>query len=174
MIVVLVADTSVLVDLERGALLDATFASGLVFAVPDALYQKELAADIGPGLLRLGLRVVTLGPDEVSLAQQVFNQRRASLSLEDCFALACAARESHQLLTGDKALTAAARDRGIPVHGLLWLLDELANQGAAPPSLLHAGLEKIAAHRRARLPSAEVQARLRRWGNPLDPAAAPE
>ncbi len=39
---VLVSDTSALVDLERGSLLDAAFRLPFEFVVPDLLYEREL------------------------------------------------------------------------------------------------------------------------------------
>jgi hypothetical protein len=164
--IVLVADTSVLIDLDRGSLLHPVFASGLTFAVPDALYDKELAQDNGPYLKQLGLVVLSLSPREVMLAQEVFNECRATLSLADCFALACATRAAHKLLTGDAALKAQARQRGLIVHGLLWLLDELDTQALTPRPILRDGLATILDHPRARLPHAEVQRRLKQWAEP--------
>jgi hypothetical protein len=41
--VILVSDTSVLIDLERGEFLDPCFKLPFVFAVPDLLYNRELA-----------------------------------------------------------------------------------------------------------------------------------
>lgn len=38
----LVADMSVLIDLERGALLETCFRLPFLFAVPDLLYRREL------------------------------------------------------------------------------------------------------------------------------------
>ena len=49
--IILVSDTSVLIDLERGALLESAFSCGLTMVVPDLLYARELAAENGP-LLR--------------------------------------------------------------------------------------------------------------------------
>lgn len=40
--VILVSDTSVIIDLERGDLLEAAFKLPYGFAVPDALYRSEL------------------------------------------------------------------------------------------------------------------------------------
>ena len=39
---ILVADTSALVDLEHGSLLEATFRMPFEFTVPDPLYDREL------------------------------------------------------------------------------------------------------------------------------------
>ena len=43
--IILVSDTSVLIDLERGSLLELAFSCGLVMVVPDLLYTRELASE---------------------------------------------------------------------------------------------------------------------------------
>src|SRR5882762_725453 len=54
---ILVSDTSVLIDLDRGGLLEAVFVLPHAFAVPDVLYDRELQGEWGEQLQRLGLRV---------------------------------------------------------------------------------------------------------------------
>ena len=54
---VLVSDTSVIIDLERGDILETVFALDAVFAVPDLLFRRELAGPLGDRLLALGLQV---------------------------------------------------------------------------------------------------------------------
>lgn len=159
--VLLVSDTSVLVDLERGGLLEASFGCGLTMVVPDILYERELAAHNGPYLKTLGLGVVSLSPAEVQLAQSV-NTARKALSLPDAFALSCAMRPEHTLVTGDKTLRAEAAARRITVVGLLWLLDHMAEVGVSKEQLRE-GLSRICAHVRCRLPAAEVKERLASW-----------
>jgi predicted nucleic acid-binding protein len=105
--IILVSDTSVLIDLERGGLLEPAFSCGLTMVVPDLLYARELEADNGPLLRRLGLGVVALVPDEVAFAQQL-RKLQPGLSLPDCFALSCARRPGYALVTGDKLLRAEA------------------------------------------------------------------
>ncbi len=160
--IILVSDTSILIDLERGGLLESTFICGLTMIVPDLLYQKELENENGQYLRSLGLGVVTLTPDEVTLAQAVRTQR-PTLSLPDCFALACAQRPDHALVTGDKALRKEATGRVVEVYGLLWLLDQMVASNAVAISLIHAGLNQIFEHQRCRLPADEVKARLSAW-----------
>ncbi|ROZ74933.1 hypothetical protein [Ramlibacter sp. WS9] len=157
----LVSDTSILIDLERGGLLATAFAAGMPMVVPDILYQREIAEYNGPYLRELGLQVVELTPAEVQLAQEV-NQARPTLSLTDCFALSCATRAGHILVTGDRALRTEATSRQVEVVGLLWLLDRLAEVGVDLPTL-RAGLDQIANHPRCRVPSGEVRARLAAW-----------
>jgi hypothetical protein len=67
----LVSDTSVLIDLDRGGLLDCCFKPPFEFAVPDLLYARELEAFGGPRLVARGLRVEELTGEEVTAAQNV-------------------------------------------------------------------------------------------------------
>lgn len=160
--IILVSDTSVLIDLERGGLLEHAFSCGLTMVVPDLLYARELESDIGPFLRNLGLGVVALNPDEVDFAQQLRRERPA-LSLPDCFALSCARRQDHALVSGDKILRTEARERHCAVFGLLWILDRMDTSGKVGAAMLHEGLSRIWNHPCRRLPKAEVMERLHRW-----------
>ncbi|MDR2208276.1 MAG: hypothetical protein LBE22_04805 [Azoarcus sp.] len=160
--IILVSDTSVLIDLERGGLLEPAFSSGLTMVVPDLLYERELAADNGELLRQLGLGVVALTPDEVTFAQQL-RTLRSGLSLPDCFAPSYARRPNHVLLTGDKLLRTEALSRQCVVYGLLWILDQMEMSGKIGAAMLHEGLTRISNHQRCRLPKNEVLARLHRW-----------
>jgi len=160
--IVIVSDTSVLIDLERGGLLEHAFACGMTIAVPDLLYQVELEPYNGAYLQKLGLGVATLSPGEVALAQTI-KVECIALSLPDCFALSCALRTDHALVTGDKVLRAEAEQRNAQVYGLLWFLDQMDASGRVSKEILHEGLTKIEAHPRCRLPKAEVTNRLDRW-----------
>lgn len=160
---ILVSDTSVLIDLERGQLLEPMFTCGLVLVVPDVLYQIELEPHNGPYLRALGLGVLTLNPEELSLVQTM-KSRRNTLSLADCFALVCALRDDHILLTGDGALRTEAETQGARVCGLLWALDQIEASNKFTNATLHAALSQISDHKNCRLPKNEVNARLNRWG----------
>lgn len=159
---IFVSDSSVLIDLERGGLFEVAFASTLELAVPDLLYDRELAATGGEALKALGLQVVSLAPEEVGFAQTTQRQR-PKLSLPDCFALAYARRPEHALLTGDAELRTFAESIKIECHGLLWLLDCLIAIAATTPGAMHTALEKIARHPRCHLPKQEVRKRLEMW-----------
>lgn len=163
---ILVSDTSVLIELERGGLLEPAFSCGLVMVVPDLLYQKEIEEENGPYLRALGLGVVSLTPDEVEFAQTIKVQRPA-LSLPDCFALTCAHRPEHILVTGDGKLRKEAENRDVQVCGLLWILDQMEACGNFSHTLLHEGLSQISAHTRCRLPKDEVKKRLTKWAKQI-------
>ena len=158
--VVVVSDTSVLIDLERGSLLEAAFRLPFAFAVPDLLYERELKAKGGSRLRELGLQIAELDGDRASNAVE-FRKRVPELSLPDCFALALAAQGSWTLLTGDAKLRRLAEACRVECHGLLWLLDEMLSAGAATAQTLHDGLARVSEHPRCRLPKAEVRERLR-------------
>lgn len=160
--IILVSDTSVLIDLARGGLLETAFSCGLTMVVPDLLYERELEPYNGPYLRALGLGVVALRPDELEFAQQL-RQSQPGLSLPDCFALSCARRQDHALVSGDKLLREEAQSLLCTVYGLLWILDQIEASGKISVSMLHEGLIRIRNHPRCRLPKLEVADRLQRW-----------
>jgi hypothetical protein len=159
---VLVSDTSVLIDLERGSFLEAAFRLPFEFVVPDLLYKRELAPYGGQALLARGLRVEALTDLELARAQAVRQQLKI-LSLPDAFAFALAASRGWALLTGDGPLRALANRDGLPFHGVLWLLDGMLEHKCGGAQLLVTGLEAIAAHPRCRLPKPEISVRLTRF-----------
>jgi predicted nucleic acid-binding protein len=159
---VLVSDTSVLIDLERGGLLDFCFQLPFVFAVPDLLYRRELVQMDGAQLVARGLRVEELTGEELSLAQNIRSEHR-KLSLPDVYAYTLAATRKWTLLTGDGALRALAQTSHIPFFGVLWVLDQCFETGIADSNTIADSLATIAAHPRCRLPRTEIQTRLTRY-----------
>ncbi len=159
---ILVSDTSILIDLERGVLIEALFQLPHDFIVPDILFDRELKGGLGDQLLALGLRVAELTPAEVARATLVRRQR-AALSTPDTFAFALARERTWTLLTGDGALRALAAQENVPTHGVLWILDELYATGLVANSRLYAGLTAISSHPRCRLPTGEVALRLAQY-----------
>lgn len=158
----LVSDTSVIIDLERGDLLRASFALSDSFVVPDLLFVQELDDEFGRELLGMGLVVEELDGSEVARATAL-RRMEARLSIADTFAYALAHGRGWVLLTGDRVLRGAAEAEGVAVHGVLWLLDRIEAEGVCDHPTLHAGLTKTADHPRCRLPRREIDARLRRY-----------
>jgi hypothetical protein len=159
---VVVSDSSVLIDLERGALLQVTFRLSHIFAVPDLLYRRELELYNGPQLREMGLQVHSLSADGVALASG-YRLRQRRVSLPDAFALALAKFGGHLLLTGDANLRTLATEEQVECRGLLWLLDQIESATLLPPADLEAALSAIAAHPRCRLPEPDVMARVLRY-----------
>ena len=160
--IVLVSDTSVLIDLERGAFLESAFSLSFELAVPDLLYQRELKEHGGKRLLDLGLKVEDLNGEVTAWAVSFWRQH-PTLTLPDCFALALAADRGWTLLTGDAGLRDLATAESVDCHGVLWVLDQLLTESIVLPDVLREGLEAIASHPRCRLPRREINARLERY-----------
>lgn len=156
---VLVSDTSVLVDLERGALLEAVFNLPFQLTVPDLLYERELKDHGGNALLALGLSVSELTDETLQLAVS-YTRSNKELSLPDCFALALAKTNSWTLLTGDAKLRQKASGEQVACHGVLWLFDRMMEHSVLDIPLLRSGLQAMANHPRCRLPRAEIKRRL--------------
>lgn len=161
--VVLVSDTSVIIDLDRGALIEDLFRLPYEFAVPDLLFERELRGPLGDRMVALGLRVEELTSQEVTRAA-VLRRLKADLSTPDTFAFVIAEGRGWPLLTGDGSLRAMAQETGLSVHGVLWLFDEFERAAVVEFIRLHQGLSAIFAHPRCRLPGAEVRRRLARFG----------
>ncbi|MCW5750717.1 MAG: hypothetical protein KIT81_06185 [Alphaproteobacteria bacterium] len=158
----LVSDTSVLIDLERGTLLEAAFRLPDTLVVPDLLYERELKQQGGARLQELGLRVEELSAEMLAVAVGVL-RANPLLSAADCFALTLAEANGWTLLTGDGPLRALALAQKLECHGVLWLLDRMLDAEAATAATLHLGLTAIAEHPRCRLPPREVRLRLERY-----------
>lgn len=159
---VLVSDTSVIIDLERGTLLDDLFRLPFEFAVPDLLYRRELAGPLGDRLVALGLRVEELTSIELTRATTVRRQRK-ELSTADTFAFAIAEGRGWPLLTGDGGLRRLAAESQVAFHGVLWICDQFEQGPHVPLPRLHAGLTALSSHPRCRLPADQVRLRLDRY-----------
>jgi hypothetical protein len=156
---ILVSDTSVLIDLERGGLLETAFGLPWEFAVPDLLYKRELRDHNGPALQRLGLRIEAL--DEAGIrAALAYQARVPALSLPDTFAITLAKVNGWVLLAGDAELRRLAAAEEIEHHGVLWVFDQLLELEQATAKVLKDALTAISGHPRCRLPTREVRERL--------------
>lgn len=83
-----------------------------------------------------------------------------ALSAPDALALALAKSHAWILLSGDGALRQLALTEAVTCHGVLWALDALHSEGLASATMLDAGLSKIGAYPRCRLPKNEIKSLL--------------
>lgn len=159
---VLVSDTSVVIDLERGQIIEHIFALPYRFVVPDALYEREIKDYGGDRLIAKGLQVRTLTGEQVSEAQRLRRLER-KISVVDSYALSLAKTEAAILLAGDAAMRQLAESEGVRCHGVLWVFDQMNDHRVVPLPRLHDALIQIAAHPRCRLPRDAIDARLARF-----------
>jgi hypothetical protein len=162
----LISDTSILIDLERGHIIERAFRISYDLAVPDVLYRRELEPYNGRQLRTLGLKVMSVEGAGVVLAAD-YRVREQKISFNDSMALALAKVTTSILLTGDASLRALAGQETVECHGLLWLFDVFEREGAVEPASLHMALARIKNHPSCRLPRQEVERRLAHYARPI-------
>lgn len=135
------------------------------FVVPYPVRYSELltlTAQDWQMLDESGVETYDLEPEAVAEAFAI-KSSHPRLSANDCFCLvASLRRENAVLLTGDAQLRSAAEQREVEVHGVLWIIDELAERELAEARILVAALEVWRDDPSVFLPSNELAVRLRR------------
>ncbi len=161
---IVINDASCLIDLKKGRLLHAMLALPFDFVIPFPVRASELldfTAQEWQMLADSGVEIYDLEPDAVREALAVKAEHPA-LSANDCFCLIAAARRDQAtLLTGDARLRRVAEQRQIEVHGVLWIIDLLAENALAPHPLLVSALEIWRDDPAVFLPGDEIELRLR-------------
>lgn len=157
---IVVSDSSVLMDLAKAELIEATLALPFEFVIPDVMLAAELL-DLGrytsDDLLELGFKRGGLAGTEAVNAMAYYRQHRAKLSLNDCFAWRLA--EVHQgiLMTGDGDLRKLAGRKGVEVHGALWAIELMSEHRTCSRKRLVTCLDQLDADPLVRLPRAALR-----------------
>ena len=156
-----VVDANVLIDLHVGGVLDQFFNAGWQIVAPDVIVE-ELDTPDGKELVRKGLKSQPLPPQWVSEVHRLREQYRKP-STNDLFALVLAKRLGVTLLTGDLDLRKAAQAEDVPFHGTLWVLERMVDKGVLSKEEAAKALHRMQKERR-RLPKAECERLLKKWG----------
>lgn len=161
---VIVNDASCLIDLRKGRLLHAMLSLPHRFVVPYPVRMSELL-DFTPQEWRIlddsGLETFDLPPEAVTRAFAIRAQH-PRLSPNDCFCLvATLQHENATLLTGDQLLRRVAGAHQLDVHGILWMIDLLHENGVGQADLLVSALETWRDDPTVFLPREEIERRLR-------------
>ena len=155
---IVVNDSSALIDLKKGGLLEILVDLPFEFVVSDALVADELLSfsKNETAFMRRKMTVVSLSGDEMVAAAKL-QSSTPSLSLHDCTALIIAQREAGCiLLTGDRRLRAEAEAAKVECHGVLWVVEELAKAKLMPQKELLLALETWRDDITVRLPRSEL------------------
>lgn len=155
---IIVNDSSALIDLKRGGLLEIFLGLPFTLVVSDDLLADELLSftNADKALMRRRMSIATLDGDEMDRIRET---QRASpaLSLHDCAGFVLAKREANCiLLTGDKRLRAKAEGSQIECHGVLWAVEQIAESKLATPKTLIKALEAWRDDSTVRLPQADL------------------
>jgi predicted nucleic acid-binding protein len=157
MALLLISDSNILMDAEAGGLLAELFHLPFTFAVPDILFEEELAENFAH-LVAMGLQVREMPPEMVMTAERLARLYRR-IGGNDRLALALALAERVDLLTGDEWLRKAADTEGVQVRGTVWILQELVHHGRITREAALEALERMRRSGR-RLPWEEARRRI--------------
>jgi hypothetical protein len=156
---IIISDSSALIDLRKGLILELFLKLPFEFVIPDALIDSELLSFTKKeiNLLRKQMTVATLDGQEVDRAQSIVSAVPA-LSMIDGFALVVA--EKHPgciLLTGDRRMRLKAEETNIECHGVLWIIEELAKMKVVNSKVLLSALKIWIDDPYVRLPRNEIE-----------------
>ncbi|MXZ23703.1 MAG: type II toxin-antitoxin system VapC family toxin [Caldilineaceae bacterium SB0665_bin_21] len=157
-----VIDASCLIDLRKGGLLRVLGNLPYRLIIPLPIRASELLDFSDRQWQRLdaqGMITHDLTPTEVAQALMLKERYRA-LSANDCFCLVAALANRGILLTGDALLRKVAVSEGLRVHGVLWVIDELAVAEACSTCLLVDALRTWQSDSAVFLPQHEIASRL--------------
>lgn len=162
---IVISDASVILDLAKSRLIEATLALSFDFVIPDVIFDRELL-DLGTysaaDLVRLGFKIGTLNGAGMSAALEHYARNRARLSFNDCVALTHAQMKACILMTGDGPLRMVAERLKIEVHGLLWAASQISAQETCPRERLIAALQQLHDDPSRRLPREALAELIRR------------
>jgi predicted nucleic acid-binding protein len=112
-------------------------------------------------LLRYGLQKSELIGEQIVKVLQLKTQHRHP-SVNDLFALVIAQSMNAVLLTGERNLRKVAELYRVPVHGTLWILDEMVRSEIIL-SVQAVSTLKLLREQGSRLPQEECDRRLQNW-----------
>lgn len=155
-----VVDTSILIDVHLGKIVTQFFTLPYTFVAPDVIIA-ELHEPEGKILLSLGLQQKDLTGEQVKEVIRLRKQYRKP-SVNDLFALVLARMLAAPLLTNDGSLRRACIQENIPVHGTLWILDEMVERTIISHHKAITALKRMC-DQGSRLPQDECGKRFERW-----------
>lgn len=156
---IIVSDSSSLIDLKKGGILEAFLGLPFEIVVPSSMLSDELLsfskAEIS--LMRRRMTVAMLDGRQMA---RVFSTQRTSpaLTVYDCMAFVLAEETSASiLLTGDRRMRLLAEAARVECHGVLWVVEQLAERGISPTKLLLKALTTWRTDELVRLPRNELE-----------------
>jgi hypothetical protein len=158
-----VADSSVLIDMENGKLVEEFFLLPFDILTTDLIIEElNRKKPTGSLMIERGLIVKELSSKLMAKVPGLKSKYKGTSAPDiSCFILA--EELLLPLITGDGDLRKAAESAGIKIHGTLFVLDKLVDDySLIPPQRGADSLMRIQ-DCGARLPEKECLLRLRRW-----------
>ncbi|AEJ20211.1 PIN domain-containing protein [Gracilinema caldarium] len=165
---ILIHDASVLIDLIAVDILETALSLPYKMETTDLVEteifrggQKDILARM---VAARKLEVIRSTKEEISGIAELYNLTPA-LSLADCSVLFHAVAKGAVVLSGDARLRRIAKERSLSVHGTLWILSELVDNGLLVRAEATEILERLMKIN-PRLPLSECRELLALWKNP--------
>ena len=161
--IIVVHDANILIDLYETDLLTSFFLMGFTSHSTNlALYEIE--QQICPHVQNGQIQQHTLTPEQLEQIVKIQAALGRGLSFPDCSVLWLAQKLGNdaRLLTGDNKLRQCAKESGVMVHGILWILDQLVEKKIVSATEMAGKLEKLLVLG-SRLPKEECQKRINAW-----------
>lgn len=165
---IVVNDTNVFIDLFNVGLLEGFFS--LPWEVHTTEFvMLELTRDgqhdtvsqyKDNGLLHIPVFDESVMYEVVKLYQQQKDKTNASLT--DCTVWYYAKQNSYMLLTGDRKLRNASLIDGVEVHGIIYVIDQLVDEGILAKFIAISKLKQLGTSN-PRLPKDEIEKRIKLW-----------
>jgi hypothetical protein len=160
-----VQDANVLIDLELAGLFDLWFQTGIETHTTDFIrvelekggHVQALAYFESGHVKEHGLTY-----EEIMVVSELEREIGSKAKFNDCSVLFLALKLDAILLSGDKPLRNAGKEKQIEVHGTLWIFDQLVEMKLLPPGIAASKLEYLRSLDRF-FPEAECHVRLKRW-----------
>jgi hypothetical protein len=164
---IVIHDANVLIDLVTSDLLEPWCNLNFRMMTTSLIWHEVNRKGQKPKLRRIVDRgvfsVEPVGAEMLTDVVALQMDLPARLSLEDASVLFLASREGAILLTGDGVLRRCAAERGIAVHGILWVFDLLVTRKAIAASMAADRLEQLKKIGLSRLPDVECDQRIKKW-----------
>lgn len=115
-------DSSVLFSLDDGNVLDILWDLHCSWCTTDLILAEWETVDTD-SLIRSGLIALSLSDDDIAEIFRISPQYRKIKPSDLSLFLYASDHRDYCVITGDKRLRALCEGAGIPVHGVLWILD---------------------------------------------------
>jgi rRNA-processing protein FCF1 len=154
-------DSSVLFSLHDGHLLSVLWDLHCSWCTTDLILAEWKAVDTD-ALVRSGLFVVSLSDAEVLELFRISTGHKRIKPVDLSLFIHATTRKDCIVLTGDRRLRALCEGAGIPVHGVLWILDLIHDRRLLSRQELVKALQAMIA-RGNYLPDPDCRERVSQW-----------
>ena len=154
-------DSSVLFSLDDGHVLDILWDLHYSWCTTDLILAEWKTVDTD-ALVRSGLLVVTLSDAEVLELFRISPRHKKIKPVDLSLFIHATGHRDCIVLTGDRRLRALCEGAGIPVHGVLWILDLIHERELLSRQDLVVALQTMIA-RGNYLPEPDCRERVARW-----------